>query len=106
MGWSLTNKNNGDKMNTYTNRDFYLSSYLIAAGMQLKSFRKTDGITTFEFDNTEELQALINKYYNMSATINVIAYGAAIKNHKSVIHSDAYTKSNYNYERPILCSSK
>jgi hypothetical protein len=106
MGWSLTNKNNGDKMDTYTNRDFYLSSYLIAAGMQLKSFRKTDGLTTFEFDNTEELQALINKYYNMSATVNVMAYGSAIKNLKSVIHSNTNTKSIYNNERPILCTSK
>ena len=92
-------------MNTYT-RDFYLSSYLIAAGIQLKSFRKTNGITTFEFDNSEEIQALINKYYNMSATVNAMAYGSAIKNLKSVIHSNTYTKSIYNNERPILCTSK
>jgi hypothetical protein len=93
-------------MDRYINRDFYLSSYLIAAGMQLKSFRKTDGITTFEFDNSEELQALINKYYNMSASVNAMAYGSAIKNLKSVIHSNTYTKSIYNNERPILCTSK
>ena len=93
-------------MDTYTNRDFYLSSYLIAAGMQLKSYHKTNGITTFEFNNSGKLQELINNYYNMSATVNAMAYGSAIKNLKSVIHSNANTKSNYNYERPTLCTSK
>jgi len=42
-------------MNTYTNRNFYLSSYLIAAGEHLKSYYKTNGITTLELENTEKL---------------------------------------------------
>jgi hypothetical protein len=83
-------------MNTYSNRDFYLSSYLIAAGEHLKSYRKTNGITTFEFNNSEKLQELVHKYYSMNASVNVTAYGSAIKNLKSVIHSNANTKSNYN----------
>jgi len=86
-------------MDTYTNRDFYLSSYLIAAGMQLKSYHKTNGITTFEFDNSEKLHDLITKYYSMNASVEPMAYGSAIKNLKSVIHSNTYTKSNYNNER-------
>ena len=86
-------------MDTYTNRDFYLSSYLIAAGMQLKSYHKTNGITTFEFDNSEKLQELVTNYYSMNATVNAMAFGSAIKNLKSVIHSNTYTKSNYNNER-------
>lgn len=93
-------------MDTYSNRDFYLSSYLIAAGMQLKSFHKTNGITTFEFDNSENLQQLVNKYYSMNAPVNAMSYGSAIKNLKSVIHANTYTKSNNNYERPKLCTSK
>jgi hypothetical protein len=48
-------------MDKYTNRDFYCSSYLIAAGMQLKSFHRTNGITTFEFDNSEKLQDLVTR---------------------------------------------
>jgi UDP-N-acetylglucosamine transferase subunit ALG13 len=93
-------------METYFNRDFYLSSYLVAAGMQLRSFRKTNGITTFEFDNSEKLQDLVQDYYSMNAFVNAMQYGSAIKNLKSVIHSDTNTKSNYNYERSTLCSSK
>ena len=93
-------------MDTYTNRDFYCSSYLIAAGMQLKSYHKTNGITTFEFDNSEKLQDLVQEYYSMNAFVNAMQYGSAIKNLKSVIHSNANTKSNYNYERPTICTSK
>lgn len=90
-------------MNTYSNRDFYLSSYLIAAGEQMKSYHKTNGITTFEFDSSEKLHNLINKYYNMSATVNAMAYGSAIKNLKSVIHSNTNTQSNYNNDTQCLC---
>ena len=93
-------------MDTYTNRDFYLSSYLLASGMRLKSFHKTNGITTFEFDNSEKLQDLIKDYYSMNAFVNAMQYGSAIKNLKSVIHSDTYAKSFNNNERTILCSSK
>ena len=87
----------------YTNRDFYLSSYLLAAGIQLKSYYKTNGITTFEFENSDKLQQLVNNYYSMNATVNAMQYGSAIKNLKSVIHSNANTKSFYNNERRSLC---
>ena len=89
-------------MDTYTNRDFYLSSYLIAAGIQLKSYHKNNGITTFEFDNSDKLQDLVQEYYSMNAFVNAMQYGSAIKNLKSVIHSNTNSKSNYKYERPTL----
>ena len=92
-------------MNSYTNRDFYLSSYLIAVGEQLKSYHKTNGITTFEFDNSEKLQDLVQEYYSMNAFVNAMQYGSAIKNLKSVIHSNTYTKSRTHNERPSLCTS-
>ncbi len=86
-------------MDTYTNRDFYLSSYLIATGIQLKSYHRTNGITTFEFDNSDKLHDLVQEYYSMNASVNAMAYGSAIKNLKSVIHSNAYTKPIHNNER-------
>ena len=92
-------------MNTYTNRDFYLSSYLIATGEQMKSYYKTNGITTFEFDNSEKLQELVQDYYSMNAFVNAMQYGSAIKNLKSVIHSNTYTKSHTQNERANLCTS-
>lgn len=65
---TYTNKKLEGDMDTYTNRDFYLSSFIIAAGIPLKSYYKTNGITTFEFDNSEKLQQLVNSYYSMNAT--------------------------------------
>lgn len=90
-------------MDAYSNRDFYLSSYLIAAGEPLKSYRKTNGITTFEFDNSDKLQDLVQEYYSMNAFVNAMQYGSAIKNLKSVLHSDTNTKSNNKNESRILC---
>jgi len=92
-------------MDTYTNRDFYMSSYLIAAGMQLKSYHKTNGITNFEFDNSDKLQELVQEYYSMNAFVNAMQYGSAIKNLKSVIHSNTYTKPIRNNERERICTS-
>ena len=92
-------------MDTYSNRDFYMSSYLIAAGMQLKSYHKTNGITTFEFDNSEKLQDLVQEYYSMNAFVNAMQYGSAIKNLKSVIHSNTYAKPIHNNERERICTS-
>jgi hypothetical protein len=92
-------------MDTYANRDFYLSSFIIAEGIPLKSYYRTNGITTFEFDNSEKLQNLVQEYYSMNASVNAMAYGSAIKNLKSVIHSNANTKPNFRNEteRRSLC---
>ena len=92
-------------MNTYSNRDFYLSSFIIAAGIPLRSYHKTNGITTFEFDNSIKLNDLVNEYYSMSAVVEPMAYGAAIKNLKSVIHSNTNTKSHTQNERERICAS-
>ena len=40
--------------NTFDNRDFYLSAYLMAVGYKLISRRKAHNITTFIFEDSEE----------------------------------------------------
>jgi len=37
---TYTNKKLEGKMDTFTNRDFYLSSFIIAAGIPLKTYHK------------------------------------------------------------------
>jgi hypothetical protein len=74
--------------------------------MPMKSYHKTNGITTFEFDNSEKLQDLVQEYYSMNAFVNAMQYGSAIKNLKSVIHSNTYAKSFNNNERSTICTSK
>lgn len=80
---------------TYANKDFYLSAFLIASGYPLCNHERKGGITTFYFKVDEKLQELIKEYYSMKSIIEPISYGNALKNLKSVIHS---TDTNANSE--------
>ena len=71
----------------YSSRDFYLSAFIIARGCPLTGHSRENRTTTFEFNNTEELQKLVEQYYSMTALIEPMAYGAAIRSLKSVIHA-------------------
>ena len=46
------------KMKTYTSKDFYLSSYLIANGSTLLDNIVENGVTTFVFENNDEVKKL------------------------------------------------
>jgi hypothetical protein len=59
--------------NIYTTKDFYLASFIVASGFKLDGFtRSTDGITTFQFGDKDELSQLINKYYADEITVSPI----------------------------------
>ena len=73
--------------NTYANRDFYMSAFLIASGYRLSSHERKGGVTTFYFEVDERMENLIQQYYSMRSFIEPISYGNALKNLKSVIHS-------------------
>ena len=72
--------------NKITNRDFYFSAYLMANGCKLSSHTKSRGITTFIFDD-ERISELSDNYYSMSALVEPISFGNALKTLKSIIHS-------------------
>lgn len=83
--------------NTYTSRDFYLSAYLIAAGHDLSEYKKDAGnLTTFIFNNSQELLEQVRKYYALEAVVNPVVYGNALRNLKSVIH-EKETHANNKY---------
>lgn len=71
----------------YTNRDFYLSAYLIASGSLLTGHSKERGITMFEFEDSEKLQELVQTYFSMLGKVEPIAFSSAIRSLKSVLHS-------------------
>jgi hypothetical protein len=71
----------------YTNKDFYLSAYLVASGCLLTGHSKERGITMFEFEDTEKLHGLVQTYFSMTGQVEPIAFSSAIRSLKSVLHS-------------------
>lgn len=71
----------------------------MAAGDDLQTYRKDEGnLTTFVFHNsTTELQQHVRSFYALEALVNPIAYGNALRNLKSMIHSSSNTKPNDTY---------
>jgi hypothetical protein len=76
--------------------DFYSSAFLIAVGEKLQSTYKRGSQTVFVFEDSEEIQILLNNYFAMQAEINASAYAQAIKNLKNIIHSANNSYSNHN----------
>ncbi len=74
-------------MNTYTTSDFYLSAFLVAAGVPLASHQRWNGRTSFEFATTDELPQLISEYYADHVKVSPIRYGNSLKNLKALIYS-------------------
>lgn len=79
----------------FSSADFYLSAYLISQGVALHGHTRRNGMTNFTFQNTDKLQLLIEAYYSLKAVVNPVQYGNAIRNLKTIIHTDN-TLSNQN----------
>jgi len=73
-------------------RDFYLAAFLVAKGIKLQSHKKINGSTIFIFLNEDRTNDAIEIYYSMSASVEPITYGNAIKAIKTIVHS--YDKTN------------
>ena len=84
-----------NQINTYTSRDFYLAAYLVAEGNELHTYKKDAGnMTTFIFNNSQELQQQVMKFYGLEASINPIVYGNALRSLKSIIHEKQISNTN------------
>ena len=93
-------------MKTYSNKDFYLSSYLISNGCDLLDTKVDSGITTFVFEKDEKVERLIARYYSLKSRVEPMAYGQAIRTLKSVIHaSKSNAKSYKENERYSECTA-
>jgi len=73
-------------------RDFYLAAYLVATGIKLHSAESVPGGTLFIFADNASSKTEVEQYYSMSAMVEPVSYGTAIKNLKSIVHKNK-TKS-------------
>jgi hypothetical protein len=84
----------GRKMqNLYENKDFYLSAFLMASGLELVEHRRVGPITIFGFKQNEKLMNLVDQYYAVKGSVKPMIYGTYIRNLKSILHN-AVSESN------------
>lgn len=81
---------------TYSNKDFYASAFLMAEGFELADYFRENGFTTFIFNESEALLEAVRKFHSLSALIEPVRYGNAIKSLKTLIHSEQISTSNSN----------
>ncbi len=102
-GNNPSNNNGGSEMqNLYENKDFYLSAFLMASGLDLVEHRRKGAITVFGFENNNKLKQLVDQYYAMRGSVKPMQYGTYIRNLKSILHN-AFSESNseVNYVKQI-----
>lgn len=81
--------NHQNMTSNYQHQDFYLAAYLISCGLELTSYYRKNGLTTFEFEHSDRLDQLVDSFYKLTATVNPVTYGISLRNLKSIIHSGA-----------------
>lgn len=93
-------------MKTYSSKDFYLSSFLMANGCDLLDNVVEDGVTTFVFQKSDEIKKLIGNYYSLKSRVEPMAYSQAIRSLKSILHaSKSNAKSYKENERYSECAA-
>ena len=81
-------------MRNYSNQDFYLSAYLLTTGYKLIEHTRSQGLTTFTFESTNDIHDAVAEYYSMNAKVEPMKYGNSIRSLKSIIHSYSTSTSN------------
>lgn len=71
----------------FKTRDFYLSAFLIINSCELISCINNNGMSFFEFEETDRLNELILAFYSMKGYCDVLTYAGAVRNLKSIIHA-------------------
>ena len=88
---------------TYETTDINLTGYLVASGMSLLSHRSDNGRTVFSLEQTDKLIQLVEDYYNMTAMINPLRYGSALKILKNIVYQKHH---NYHDRQQIYNQSR
>ena len=95
-------KNSGDQnmiqTQFYENKDFYLSAFLMASGLDLVEHRRQGPISVFRFIKNSKLINLVDQYYTDSGEVKPMRYSTYIRTLKSILHnalSESKSENNY-----------
>ena len=67
--------------------DFYLACYLRCDGFRLVGIRREGPRSVFRFEDRADRQDVILTFFNNEGTVRPLAYSAAIKDLKALIHN-------------------
>ena len=73
-------------MKTFLTTNILLASFLIASNIQPDRYDRQGGQVAFLFEDTDRLQKLVQSFYELSATVEPVAMGNALRTLKSVVH--------------------
>jgi hypothetical protein len=95
-------KNSGDQnmiqqKQFYENKDFYLSAFLMASGLDLVEHRRQGPISVFRFIKNNELINLVDQYYTDSGWVKPMRYSTYIRTLKSILHNALSESKSENY---------
>jgi hypothetical protein len=71
-------------MNEFITKDLYLASYLSSLNCERKGHERVNGVTTFVFIRTPELDEFVGKYFSSSASVNPLKYDEAMKTLRTI----------------------
>jgi len=72
----------------FQHKDFYLCAFLVVQNCKLLDHERTGNSTTFSFIDSSNLRKLVSDYYSMKGYVDPFVYSSAIRNLKTMIHSN------------------
>ena len=76
------------KKSEYVTYDIGLTAFLVVAGYNIISIKKTEkNISSFQFNGSDSISADILRYYNRNVSVEPVTFLQQIKNLKAMISS-------------------
>lgn len=95
----------------YTTLDFYVAAYIMSSGIPLADNWREGHKTVFAFCENDTLDELVEEFYSLQASVEPMQYGNAIRNLKTIIHTqksktDSHTNQRNNHDTTTTMSNR
>lgn len=84
---SAGHRNENSTAKIFDTTDFYLARYLRCAGFRLVGVRRDGSRSVFRFEDQAARQDVTLAFFNNEGNVRPLAYSAAIKDLKALIHN-------------------